>query len=180
MKKESFFKKYWLVMLCGLAIGAAAVILSAHGNPANMGFCVACFLRDIAGSLKLHQAGVVQYFRPEIVGIIAGACIMALIGKEFKPKAGSSPVIRFTLGAAVMIGALVFLGCPLRQLILTGEGNSDSAVTVLGMIAGAAAAHTLKTASSADGTGANGPVATIVCLVVILVISLTHLKEEQQ
>ena len=355
MKKENFFKKYWLVMLCGLVIGAAAVVLTAFGNPKNMGFCIACFLRDIAGSLKLHQAGVVQYFRPEILGIILGACIMALIGKEFKPKGGSSPVIRFTLGAVVMIGALVFLGCPLRmvirigggdlnaiiglvgfilgiligvfflkknfslgraykqskvegfafpvmltlgfvltligvtffaaseegpgsmhapiwlalgiglivgalaqksrlcmvggirdavmfkefgllagfgcilvsvlvgnailgnlkwgfegqpiahtewlwnllgmtvvgwgctllggcplrQLILTGEGNSDSAITVLGMIAGAAAAHTLKTASSADGTGANGPVATIVCLVVILVISLTHLKKEQ-
>ena len=94
MEKQGFFKKYWLVLLCGLLIGGAAVLLSAHGNPANMGFCIACFLRDIAGSLKLHQAGVVQYFRPEIVGIVVGACLMALIGKEFKPKAGSSPVIR--------------------------------------------------------------------------------------
>ena len=70
-------------------------------------------------------------------------------------------------------------GCPLRQLILTGEGNSDSAITVLGMISGAAAAHTLKTASSADGTGANGPIATAVCLIVLLIVSLTHLKKEQ-
>lgn len=364
MEKQGFFKKYWLVLLCGLLIGGAAVVLSAFGNPANMGFCIACFLRDIAGSLKLHQAGVVQYFRPEIVGLILGACLMAIIGKEFKPKAGSSPVIRFTLGAAVMVGALVFLGCPLRmvirigggdlnaiigligfvigiligvfflkknfslgraykqnkteglafpvmlvfgfvltligaayfalstegpgskhapvllalglglvvgalaqksrlcmvggvrdavmfrefgllagfgcillavfagnairalaegvpvstyirfgfegqpiahtewlwnmlgmivvgwgctllggcplrQLILTGEGNSDSAITVLGMISGAAAAHTLKTASSADGTGANGPIATAVCLIVLLVVSLTHLQKEK-
>jgi len=354
-KKENFFKKYWLVMLTGLLVGAAAVVLAAFGNPKNMGFCIACFLRDIAGALKLHGAGVVQYFRPEIVGIVAGSCIMALISKEFKPKAGSSPVIRFTLGAAVMIGALVFLGCPLRmvirigggdlnaiiglagfvlgiligifflkhnfslgraykqstveglafpvmliggfvltligasffafsaegpgsmhapillalgiglivgalaqksrlcmvggvrdavmfkefgllaafgcilvavlvgnairgtlnwgfegqpiahtewlwnllgmtvvgwgctllggcplrQLVLAGEGNTDSAITVLGMIAGAAAAHTLKTASSADGTGVNGPIATIVCLAVILLISVTHLKKEQ-
>lgn len=363
-KKEGFFKKYWLVMLCGLVIGASAVILSAHGNPANMGFCIACFLRDIAGSLKLHGAPVVQYFRPEIVGIIVGACLMAIVGREFKPKGGSSPVLRFTLGAVVMIGALVFLGCPLRmvirigggdlnaiiglvgfilgigvgvfflkknfslgraykqskvegiaftimlvfglvltligvsffasstegpgskhapvllslgiglivgalaqksrlcmvggirdavlfkdfgllagfgcillavlggnilralidgvsistylkfgfegqpiahtewlwnllgmsivgwgctllggcplrQLILTGEGNSDSAITVLGMIAGAAAAHTLKTASSGDGTGVNGPIAVIVCLVVLALVSVTHLKKEQ-
>lgn len=357
MKKENFLKKYWLVMLCGLLVGAAAVILTYFGNPKNMGFCIACFLRDIAGSLKLHQAGVVQYFRPEIVGIVAGACIMALIGKDFKPKGGSSPIIRFTLGAVVMVGALVFLGCPLRmvirigggdlnaivglvgfiagilvgilflkknfslgraykqgkaegltfvvmliagfvmsliavgemcfaksvegpgsmqapiwlalgvglivgalaqksrlcmvggirdavmfkefgllagfgcivvavlagnailgnlnwgfegqpiahnewlwnflgmvvvgwgctllggcplrQLILTGEGNSDSAITVLGMLSGAAAAHTLKTASSATGIGDNGDIATIICLVVLLVVSLTHLKKEQ-
>ena len=355
MKKESFIKRYWLVVLCGLVIGAAAVVLTALGNPKNMGFCIACFLRDIAGATHLHSAGVVQYFRPEIVGIVVGAMLMALVGKEFKPKGGSSPILRFTLGAAVMVGALVFLGCPLRmvirigggdlnaivglvgfilgiligilflkkgfslgraykqskvegltfpvmltfgfiltfigvtffavsekgpgsmhapwyialgiglivgalaqksrlcmvggirdavlfkefgllaafvgilvavlvgnlitgnlnfgfegqpiahtewlwnllgmtvvgwgctllggcplrQLILTGEGNSDSAITVLGMISGAAAAHTLKTASSADGTGANGPIATIVCLAVILIISVTHLKKEQ-
>lgn len=363
MKKENFFRRNWLVMLCGLVVGASAVLLSAFGNPKNMGFCIACFLRDIAGSLKLHQAGIVQYFRPEIVGIVLGACVMALAGKEFKPKAGSSPVLRFTIGAVVMIGALVFLGCPLRmvirigggdlnaivglvgfilgiligifflkknfslgraykqgkvegltfpvmltfgfvltligvsffavstegpgsmqapvwlalglglivgalaqksrlcmvggirdavlfrefgllagfgcillavlggnllraliegvpvstylkfgfagqpvahtewlwnllgmtvvgwgctllggcplrQLILTGEGSGDSAITVLGMIAGAAAAHTLKTASSATGTGDNGPVATIVCLLVLVLISVTHMKKE--
>lgn len=355
MKKENFFKRYWLVMLCGLAVGASAVILTAYGNPQNMGFCIACFLRDIAGALHLHEAGVVQYFRPEIVGIVVGACLMALLGKEFKPKGGSSPVIRFTLGAVVMVGALVFLGCPLRmvirigggdlnaiiglvgfifgiligifflkqnfslgrsykqgkseglafpvmlvfgfilsfigvtffavsekgpgaqhapvllalgiglivgalaqksrlcmvggirdavlfkdfgllagfgcillavlvgnaitgklhwgfegqpiahtqwlwnllgmtvvgwgctllggcplrQLVLAGEGNSDSAITVLGMIAGAAAAHTLKAASSAEGTGVNGPIATAVCLIILLLVSLTHLKKEK-
>ena len=355
MKKESFIKRYWLVVLCGLVIGAAAVVLTALGNPKNMGFCIACFLRDIAGATHLHSAGVVQYFRPEIVGIVVGAMLMTLVGKEFKPKGGSSPILRFTLGAAVMVGALVFLGCPLRmvirigggdlnaivglvgfilgiligilflkkgfslgraykqskvegltfpvmltfgfiltfigvtffavsekgpgsmhapwyialgiglivgalaqksrlcmvggirdavmfkefgllaafvgilvavlvgnlitsnlnfgfegqpiahtewlwnllgmtvvgwgctllggcplrQLVLAGEGNSDSAITVLGMVAGAAAAHTLKTASSADGTGANGPVAVIACLVFILIVSLTHLRKEQ-
>ena len=136
MEKQSFFKKNWLVMLCGLLIGAAAVILTVHGNPANMGFCIACFVRDIAGSLNLHQAAVVQYFRPEIVGIVVGACLMALIGKEFKPKAGSSPVIRFTLGATVMIGALVFLGCPLRMVIRIGGGDLNAVIGLVGFVIG--------------------------------------------
>ena len=37
-----------LVVLTGVIVGAAAVVLTFLGNPANMGFCIACFLRDIA------------------------------------------------------------------------------------------------------------------------------------
>ena len=36
--------------------------------------------------------------------------------------------------ALVGWGSVLLGGCPLRQLILAGEGNGDSAVTVLGMI----------------------------------------------
>lgn len=42
-------------------------------------------------------------------------------------------------------------GCPLRQLIMTGEGNSDSAVTVLGLAAGAAFAHNFGLAATGAG-----------------------------
>ena len=110
MKQKSWIGRNWLILL-----GVAALVLSALGNPGNMGFCIACFERDIAGSVGLHSAGKVQYFRPEIVGIVFGALLMAVGRKEFKGKAGSSPVLRFVLGAAVMIGALVFLGCPSRR-----------------------------------------------------------------
>ena len=30
-KKENFLKRHWLVMLCGLLVGAAAVVLAAFG-----------------------------------------------------------------------------------------------------------------------------------------------------
>ena len=91
------------------------MLLTVLGNPKNMGFCIACFLRDIAGACKLHGAAVVQYVRPEIIGLVLGSCIMALITGEWRSKGGSSPATRFVLGAFVMIGALAFLGCPLRM-----------------------------------------------------------------
>lgn len=47
-------KKHFMVALTGAFIGIAAVVLVKFGNPGNMGFCIACFLRDIAGSLKLQ------------------------------------------------------------------------------------------------------------------------------
>ena len=43
-------KIHWGVVLAGVAFGLAALILTAMGNPANMGFCIACFLRDTAGA----------------------------------------------------------------------------------------------------------------------------------
>ena len=110
--------------------------LTALGNPGNMGFCIACFLRDTSGALGLHSAPVVQYFRPEIVGIVLGALIAAIAAKEFKGHGGSSPVLRFVLGAFVMIGALMFLGCPLRMVIRLGGGDLNALVGLVGFIAG--------------------------------------------
>ena len=92
------------IVLAGGVIGLIAAILVFFGNPANMGFCIACFLRDTTGALGLHSAAAVQYIRPEIIGLVLGACIISLAKKEFSPRGGSAPVTRFTLGAFVMIG----------------------------------------------------------------------------
>ena len=336
MKK--WFSQNWLIVLSGLVIGAAAVTLTALGNPGNMGFCIACFLRDTSGALGLHSAPVVQYFRPEIVGIVLGALIAAIAAKEFKGHGGSSPVLRFVLvirlgggdlnalvglvgfiagilvgivflkkgfslqrsyrqmkaegaafplvlvglyvvyllfktafkaseegpgsmhaaiGVALAIGVIVgilcqrsrmcmvggirnsvmfrdfglisgflailiaviignlilgkfnlgfegqpiahtdgvwnFLGmalvgwlsvllggCPLRQLVLSGEGNSDAAMAVLGMLAGAAFCHNFGLASSADGPTANGKVAVIIGFVVALLVSLVCTRRAKE
>ena len=124
------------IILTGLVIGAISVILVTFGNPGNMGFCIACFLRDTAGALGLHQAEVVQYVRPEIIGIVLGALIAALIGKEFSPKGGSSAVTRFVLAVCVMVGALVFLGCPLRMMLRIGGGDLNAIVGLVGFVAG--------------------------------------------
>ena len=125
-----------LIIGTGIAVGLAAVLLTSLGNPANMGFCIACFLRDIAGACKLHQAPVVQYLRPEIIGLVLGSTIMALATKEFKARAGSSPAVRFILGACVMVGALVFLGCPLRMVIRMGGGDLNAFVGLAGFAIG--------------------------------------------
>jgi YedE family putative selenium metabolism protein len=129
-------KVNWLVVLTGALIGLAALVLTAQGNPANMGFCIACFLRDIAGAVGMHSAAKVQYVRPEIIGLVLGAFVMSVATKEFRAKAGSSPATRFVLGAFVMIGALAFLGCPLRMVIRLGGGDANALVGLAGFIIG--------------------------------------------
>lgn len=124
--------------LAGAACGIVAVVLAVFGNPANMAFCIACFVRDMAGALGMHQAEVVQYARPEIVGLVVGAFLIAVATKEYRSTAGSSPMIRFVLGMIIMIGSLVFLGCPLRMVIRMSAGDLNAWVALVGFILGVA------------------------------------------
>lgn len=124
------------IVSVGVAIGILAPLLQKLGNPANMGICVACMERDIAGSLGLHRAAVVQYLRPEILGFILGAFISAMLFREFKPRGGSAPITRFFLGMAAMVGALVFLGCPWRALLRLAGGDLNAILGLAGLATG--------------------------------------------
>ncbi|MDK2820921.1 MAG: uncharacterized protein PWP31_886 [Clostridia bacterium] len=134
---NSIFSSRVRMIIAGLVFGALAALMSVWGNPANMGVCIACFYRDITGALGLHRAGVVQYLRPEIMGIVFGGFISALIFGEFRSRGGSSPLVRFFLSAFFMIGALVFLGCPVRAVLRLAGGDLNSIAALLGIVVGA-------------------------------------------
>lgn len=120
----------------GAVLGLLSALLVKLGNPVNMGLCIACFYRDIAGALGLHRAEVVQYLRPEMPGFILGAFIVAKAKGEFKARGGSSPIIRFILGFFMIIGALVFLGCPLRMILRLANGDLNALLGLAGYIVG--------------------------------------------
>lgn len=124
------------IILVGLALGALAVFLQLQGNPGNMGICVACFNRDIAGALGLHRAPIVQYLRPEIIGMGLGAFAAALLSGEFRARGGSAPFVRFLLGMIAAIGALVFLGCPWRVIMRLAGGDGNALFGLAGLICG--------------------------------------------
>jgi hypothetical protein len=102
-----------------LTFGGVAATLPKLGNPANMGVCVACYSRDIAGALGLHRAARVQYLRPEIPAF-----------------------------------------CP------SGEGDSDAAIFVLGMLTGAALSHNFNVVGSA-------PLAPCIVVIGLIVVCRT-------
>jgi len=113
---KNLFATRWGIILVGAFIGVLAPLLQKLGNPPNMGICVACMERDIAGALGFHRVDVVQYMRPEIIGFVLGSFLSALLFREYRPRGGSAPFIRFILGMFAMIGALTFLGCPWRTI----------------------------------------------------------------
>jgi YedE family putative selenium metabolism protein len=133
---KNLFATRWGVIGTGALIGILAPLLQKMGNPGNMGVCVACFERDIAGAIGLHRAPVVQYIRPEIIGFVLGSLLAAYLYKEFRPRAGSAPIVRFVLGMFAMIGALVFLGCPWRAMLRLSGGDWNAILGLLGLIGG--------------------------------------------
>ncbi len=126
-----------LITLSGLTIGVLAALLVRWGNPPNMGICVACFLRDTSGALGLHGAEAVQYIRPEIIGFVLGSFAAAYIFGEFRARGGSAPLVRFLLGMFIMIGALVFLGCPIRATLRLAGGDLNGLTGLAGTAFGA-------------------------------------------
>lgn len=133
-----FFASRWGIILVGAVIGVLGPLLQKLGNPPNMGICVACFERDIAGALGLQRVATVQYIRPEIIGFVLGSTVAALLFREFKARAGSAPIVRFVLGAFAMIGALVFLGCPWRANFRLAGGDLNAIPGIIGLIIGIA------------------------------------------
>ena len=115
-----------------------------------------------------------------IVAVVIGNLILGKFNLGFagQPVAHTDGLWNL-LGMALVGWASVLLGgCPLRQLILAGEGNSDSTVTVLGMIVGAAVCHNFGLASSAAGPTENGMIAVVIGFVVVAVVSFRNVAKE--
>ena len=72
--------------------------------------------------------------------------------------------------AMVLVGLTGVLagGCPVRQVVLVGEGNGDAMVTAAGILVGAVLAHPLQLASTPAGTTSGGRIAVLVGLAVCL------------
>jgi uncharacterized protein len=131
----------WLGLAAGLVIGAVAAGLVKAGNPGNMGVCIACFVRDTAGTAGGPALGMggVAYLRPELLGLVLGALAAALVGREFRPRGGSAFPIRFVLGFVFMLSALVFLGCTVRAWLRLGGGDLNAAIGIAGLVTGVVA-----------------------------------------
>jgi YedE family putative selenium metabolism protein len=126
----------WIFIVTGAVIGVLGVVLSMLGNPANTGFCVSCFMENIAGSIGLHGNERMQYIRPEIIGFVLGSFSMALYSKEFKSTGGSSPLLRFFVGALLIVGCAIFIGCPIKMVFRLAAGDLTSMVGIVGLALG--------------------------------------------
>jgi hypothetical protein len=94
-------------------------------------------------------------------------------GFENQPIAHDSHLWNFLSMTLVGLAATLLGGCPLRQMVLASEGDTDAGTTFLGLAAGAAFAHNFLLASSVKGPGVNGPIAVIIGLIFCLLMGFT-------
>ena len=172
----------------GLSL-AAGLVVGALCQRSRL--CMAGGLRDV---FLLKDFTLLSGFLAIWITVTIGNLILHKynLSALSQPVAHSQYLWSFLGMAAVGWGSILLGGCPLRQLILAGEGNGDSAVTVLGMLVGAAVSHNFSLAGNPDsvaedgtyvigGIGTSGKVAVILCFAILLAVALTHLpgKEEK-
>ena len=144
-------------------------------------------LRDAFMLKDFHLLyGFVAIFVVTLVGNLAMGKFH--LGFALQPIAHSAHLWNLLGMVLVGWGSVLLGGCPLRQLILAAQGNGDSAVTVFGMIVGAAFAHNFALAGNPDalndakelvvgGISTNGKVAVCLGIVLMLVISLWNMPK---
>ncbi|MGS8566363.1 YedE-related selenium metabolism membrane protein, partial [Salmonella enterica subsp. enterica serovar Newport] len=80
--------------------------------------------------------GSVMIFVVALIGnLITGNFNLGFTGQ---PVAQTNHIWNFLGMLLVGLASVLLGGCPLRQLIMAGEGSSDSAITVLGLLVGGA------------------------------------------
>ena len=100
------------------------------------------------------------------------------LGFEKQPIAHNDMLWNFL---AMLLCGLCFTlggGCPGRQLIKSAEGDNDSAIFVMGLIAGAAIAHNFGVAASPAGLGANSVTAVIIGLVFCAFVAILAVEAQ--
>ena len=156
-----------LALAAGLIVGAAAQ---------RTRLCMVGGIRDV---ILFKDWTLLMGFVAIIAVTLIGNFALGkfTLGFEGQPVAHTESLWNFLGMTAVGLGSVLLGGCPMRQLILSGEGNTDSTVAVLGMAVGAAFCHNFGLASSGAGTTPAGRVACILTLVVMVIIAVANTKK---
>jgi YedE family putative selenium metabolism protein len=164
-------------VVTGAFLGLGGVLLAYLGNPVNSGICVSCFMENVAGALQLHGDLRMSYIRPELIGFLLGAFLIASKTGRFRARGGSAPVIRFVMGFFIIAGCAVFIGCPIKMFLRLAAGDLTAVAATLGLIFGVwVGARYIKGGFALDGekelSRINGYVMPLFAVVLLLFLLL--------
>jgi YedE family putative selenium metabolism protein len=146
----------------GIALGVGALLQAT-------GFCAVTAARQVFQSRRAMLLSALAL----VLGYAAVSLAKGTFTGSFSAPLAHSDVLWNVL-ALVLLGLTGALagGCPVRQMVMAGEGNADAFLTVCGLVVGGALAHTwgvvstFTTAASAGGATDAGRAAVVAGLVV--------------
>jgi hypothetical protein len=153
-----------------LAVGLLVGALAQRSR-----FCTMGAIRDLILFRQWHLFS-------GLLALLATALLANLALGQFSPGFEKQPVAHSMAlwnFAGMVVAGLSFAlagGCPGRQLFMSGEGDADAGVFVLGMLTGAAFSHNFGLASSPAGIGPHGMAAVGICLAFCLLIGFTNIQ----
>lgn len=162
----SGYAPLWISLLAGLIMGFIGL---------RTRVCTVGGFRDIFIMKDLHLFS-------GIIGILFFAFVFNLIFGQFNfgdsPGVHSDNLWNFLGLYVVGFGSCLIGGCPFRQMILAGSGNSDSTVSVLGMIVGGGLSHNFMMVSASNATisAKYGVVFAIALFFAIAIFSVKKIK----
>ena len=161
---------WWIALVGALLVGAVAQRTRL------------CLIGGIRDAVLLKDFYMSFAFIAILVTVFIGNLITGNLsfGLEGQPVAHSEWIWNIAGLYLVGLGSVLLGGCPLRQLVLAGSGNSDSSVTVIGFLVGAAIVHNFGLASSGAGTTPNGRIAFVICTVIVFSIGIFNIKKPSQ
>jgi hypothetical protein len=154
-------------LIISLGVGLAIGVVAQRSR-----FCTMGAFRDLYLFRQIHLLS-------GLIALLVAAFLTNLILNQFHPGFEGQPVahtMELWNFMGMVVAGLAFAlagGCPGRQLFMTGEGDGDAGVFVLGMIIGAAVSHNFGLASSPKGVGPHGIAAVIISMIVLLFIGFT-------
>jgi uncharacterized protein len=149
---------------------AISIAVVAGGILSLTGFCAISAARQVfSGPRRMLWA---------VLSLVAGyALFSALTGKlniSFEGQPISHGDHLWSILAMTLVGLTGVLagGCPVRQVVLAGEGNGDAMITTAGILLGCCLAHNFGAVSSAAGSTPAGRIAVLIGLALCLAYAM--------
>lgn len=154
-------------VLVSLAVGLMLGFVAQRSR-----FCITASVRDflLMGIRAPLAWGLMAFF---VVAIVANMATGSFrFGFYGQPGSHHDMVWSFLGMALVGWLSVIIGGCPFRQLIKAGEGDSDAGMVVLGMLVGGGLVQTWEIAATAAGVSIYGKIAVLVGILFVLFNSL--------
>ncbi len=168
----------WMSLLVGLVIGSFAQI---------SGFCITgglarLFLwgpREVHGCPK--STGLLMAIGSFVLTAAAASLLAGQFSFDLTVHAGlSESYLWDILGMGLVgFGSVLIKGCPFRQLILSGQGDTDAGAAVMGMLVGGALVQNWGIAATSTAVPFWGKIAVLSGIIFLFIIGLLYRERDK-